>query len=46
MAEREGFIEAEKKTMLLSTETSAGLKITGMYIHTLNYYSMHMYNKF
>ena len=28
--EREGFTDTEKKTMLLSQETSTGLKLTGM----------------
>ena len=29
MAEREGFTDAEKKGMLLSPETSTGIKLTG-----------------
>ena len=34
VAEREGFTDAEKKTMLLSMETSTGLKLTGMWAST------------
>ena len=34
MAEREGFTDVEKKTMLLSMETSTGLKLTGMWAST------------
>ena len=34
VVEREGFTDAEKKTMLLSMETSTGLKLTGMWVST------------
>ena len=37
MAERDGFSAAEKKVMLLSKETSLGLKVTGMWISIMIY---------
>ena len=39
VTEREGFTDSEKKAMLLSTETSTGLKLTGM---TLYMYVIHI----
>ena len=42
MAARDGFSPAEKKLMLLSHETSTGLKFTGMFAF-LCYYSAVLY---
>lgn len=36
VANREGFTDAEKKSMLLSVETSRGLKLTSTYMYMYN----------
>ena len=43
MQNREGFTEAEKKSMLLNVETSKGLKLTGVYILYVYMYMLHVH---
>ena len=38
VAKREGFTDSERKAMLLSTETTTGLKLTGTYLHVVYMY--------
>ena len=42
MAQRNGYTDAEKKTMLLSVETSTGLKLTGMWRQSYLYFGLYV----